>query len=96
VRQVGDGGHRIQVVSPCHLPDVVPSQDAPFDLSIDLARVPVVTAVPFVNPCVQQPRLLDLRDSLADGRLDVLVAGRSRVNFSRLAVLLADPPEVAR
>jgi hypothetical protein len=58
-----------------------------YDFFIDLASVPVRFLSPD-DPFPTSPMVVDLTKDLEDGRVDVIVLGRSRVDFSDLRVTL--------
>jgi len=68
-------------------------QDDAYDFEIDLKSVPVRFLSPG-HPSPSRPELFDLTGDLEDGRLNVIVAGESKVDFSDLTIRLLDPPGV--
>jgi hypothetical protein len=71
---------------------VVQISDGIYDFNIDLATV----FIRFMSPgdhSPSAPQPFDLRRDIRDGRLNVIVAGKSVVDFSHLSVTLIDPPD---
>jgi hypothetical protein len=84
---------RVPVIFLKHLVQPEPSfvSDNVYDFTINLRNVPI-SLVSLDDPIPSQPPSVDRAGDLEDGRLDVIVVGNSKVDFSELRITFDDLP----